>query len=184
MEELLINLSHIIAQSPLRNMTTASGRVLSASMTNCGTLGWLSDRFGYRYSAIDPLTNGPWPGMPNCYSRLATIAACLAGYDDFIADSCLINKYKVGAGLSLHQDKCERDLSFPTVSVSLGMSAFFLLGGLAKNTPVAKIQLNHGDVVVLCGIDRLRVHGITPVHGSPHDLLDHQRISLNFRHAG
>ncbi|MFU7556745.1 alpha-ketoglutarate-dependent dioxygenase AlkB, partial [Pseudomonas paraeruginosa] len=93
--------------------------------TNCGALGWTTDRRGYRYSATDPDSGAPWPAMPECFRQLARQAAEAAGFPGFDADACLLNRYQPGARLSLHQDRNERGFDAPVVSVSLGMSATF-----------------------------------------------------------
>ncbi|KTT13358.1 alpha-ketoglutarate-dependent dioxygenase [Pseudomonas oryzihabitans] len=177
-------LKDISARAPFRNMIAPNGSAMSVLSTNCGSLGWVSDRNGYRYSPLDPLTASPWPAMPVFFSQFAADSAATAGHNNFKADACLINKYVVGSKLSLHQDKNERNQSLPVVSISLGMDATFLLGGTLRCHPVLRIRVCHGDVVILCGEDRMRYHGILPICGPAHELLGQQRISLNFRKAG
>lgn len=174
----------IDAISPFRHMMTPGGFTMSVALTNCGSLGWTTDRRGYRYTSIDPDTGKPWPLMPAVFARLARDAAQAAGFPDFEPDACLVNRYAPGARLSLHQDKNERDYDAPIVSVSLGMPATFLFGGDTRNSPTVKVPLQHGDVMVWGGVDRLRYHGVMPLKDQPHSLLGHQRINFTFRKAG
>ena len=183
-ERLVPAIDDIAAHSPFRRMVTPGGFTMSVALTNCGALGWTSDRRGYRYSPIDPQHGQPWPAMPAAFRALARDAAAAAGFDGFSPDACLINRYLTGARLSLHQDRDEQDLDAPVVSVSLGMAATFLFGGLARTDKAQRIQLHHGDVVVWGGADRLRFHGVLPLKGTPHPLLGEQRINFTFRKAG
>jgi alkylated DNA repair protein (DNA oxidative demethylase) len=182
--ELLAAIEVVQQEAPFRRMVTPGGFTMSVAMSNCGSLGWTTDRRGYRYSGIDPDSGRPWPAMPEPFARLARGAAAAAGFDAFAPDACLINRYEPGTRLSLHQDKDERDFSAPIVSVSLGMSAVFLFGGHERAERTAKIPLYHGDVVVWGGEDRLRYHGVAPLKDNPHPLLGSQRINLTFRKAG
>jgi len=183
-EELLSAIADIEAVSPFRHMTTPGGFTMSAALTNCGALGWTSDRRAYRYSGIDPLHGRAWPPMPHVFTSLACEAAKAAGFPKFEPDACLINRYLPGSRLSLHQDKNERDFGAPIVSVSLGMTATFLFGGLARSDKSGKVLLHHGDIAVWGGEDRLRYHGIMPLGDHPHPRLGRQRINLTFRKAG
>ena len=182
--ELLAGLARITAASPFRHMTTPGGFEMSVAMTNCGELGWTSDRRGYRYSPLDPLLDQPWPAMPSAFMELATNAAEAAGFADFRPDACLINRYAPGTRLSLHQDKDERDFSQPIVSVSLGLPATFLFGGLQRSDKTVRLPLQHGDIVVWGGEDRLRFHGVLPLREGLHPQLGNVRINLTFRKAG
>jgi alkylated DNA repair protein (DNA oxidative demethylase) len=182
--ELLIAIKLIIATSPIRYMFTPGGLRMSVAMSNCGKLGWISDHRGYRYVSNDPLTDAPWPAMPEVFSRLAQSAATAAGFSHFIPDACLINRYEPGTRLSLHQDKNERDFSAPIVSVSLGLPAVFLLGGAERSDTQQRIPLQHGDVVVWGGPVRLNYHGVLPLKTGFHDLFGAERINLTFRQAG
>ena len=181
--ELLPAIDAIEAISPFRHMVTPGGFTMSVALTNCGALGWTTDRRGYRYSAVDPDTGAPWPAMPAVLARLATQAAAAAGFDGFEPDACLVNRYRPGSRLSLHQDRNERDYTAPIVSVSLGMSATFLFGGQARTDPVLKVALHHGDVVVWGGPARLRYHGVLPLKPGHHPLFGACRINLTLRKA-
>ena len=180
---LLAAVESISAKAPFRHMVTPGGFQMSVAMSNCGAFGWVTDRTGYRYDALDPLSGQPWPSMPDVFRVLATNAAAQAGYNDFSPDACLLNRYKSDARMSLHQDKNERDFSQPIVSVSLGVSAVFLFGGFKRTDKPARVPLNHGDVVVWGGPDRMRYHGILPVREACHPLLGSYRVNLTFRKA-
>lgn len=181
---LLDAVERVSAQAPFRHLETPGGFTMSVAMTNCGSAGWVSDRSGYRYDPLDPLTGKPWPPMPEAFSRLASRAAARAGFRRFEGDVCLVNRYEPGARLSLHQDKDEGDFSHPIVSVSLGVPAVFLFGGLRRSDRAERIVLNHGDAVVWGGPDRLRYHGVLPLKEGRHPLLGRIRINLTFRRAG
>ena len=183
-QQVLPAIEVIAATSPFRHMVTPGGFTMSVALTNCGALGWTSDRRGYRYTLVDPDTGEPWPVMPEAFSRLASQAAKAAGFEHFDPDACLVNRYTPGARLSLHQDRNERDYDAPIVSVSLGMSATFLFGGQARTDSTVKVPLRHGDVAVWGGVDRLRYHGVMPLKEEPHALLGSQRINFTFRKAG
>jgi len=185
-DELLPAIDAVAGRAPFRHLVTPGGFTMSVALTNCGALGWTSDRRGYRYSATDPDSGLPWPPMPASFARLAREAAWAAGFENFAPDACLVNRYAPGARLSLHQDKDERDHGAPIVSVSLGMPAVFLFGGLARGDKAARVPLAHGDVVVWGGEDRLRYHGVLPLKEAPHPLLSQLgpiRINLTFRKA-
>jgi DNA oxidative demethylase len=149
--DILTAIQAITAMSPFRHMVTPGGFVMSVAMTNCGAAGWVTDRSGYRYDALDPESGKPWPPMPASFLDLAVAAAKEAGYPDFVPDACLINRYEPGARLSLHQDMNERNFANPIVSVSLGLPATFQFGGRKRNDPVRKFALRHGDVAVWGG---------------------------------
>ncbi|HEY4200945.1 MAG TPA: DNA oxidative demethylase AlkB [Devosiaceae bacterium] len=180
---LLAGLRGIIAEAPFRHMVTPGGFVMSVAMTNCGKAGWVTDRSGYRYDAIDPESGRPWPAMPESFLYLATSAAAEGGYADFVPDACLINRYEPGARLSLHQDRNERDFDAPIVSVSLGLPAVFQFGGLERSDKIAKYPLRHGDVVVWGGPSRLFYHGVPALKDGMHPALGPMRINLTFRRA-
>ena len=180
---LLASIAEIEAVSPFRQMVVPGGHTMSVAMTNTGGLGWTTDRTGYRYSALDPLTGGPWPAMPTLLFSLARRAAAAGGYPDFAPNGCLINRYTVGSRLSLHQDKNERDYSHPIVSVSLGLPATFLLGTLRRTDTPRRIRIEHGDVLVWGGLARLIYHGVAPVRQGIRALTGPFRINLTFRRA-
>jgi alkylated DNA repair protein (DNA oxidative demethylase) len=183
-ELLLAAIDVIVAQAPFRHLITPGGLRMSVAMTNAGSLGWASDRRGYRYDPIDPLSGRPWPAMSAILRELAGSAAARAGFDDFVPDACLINRYQTGARLSLHQDRDEGDLAQPIVSVSLGVPAMFLFGGLERAERQQRVPLAHGDVVVWGGPARLRFHGVLPLKPAHHSRLGSERINLTFRRAG
>jgi DNA oxidative demethylase len=174
----------IARAAPWRHMETPGGRQMSVATTSCGDLGWVSDRRGYRYVARDPVSGEPWPAMPVRFRTLAQEAATAAGHPGFDPDSCLVNRYAPGTRLSLHQDRDERDLQAPIVSVSLGLGAVFLWGGFARTERAERVPLQHGDVVVWGGPDRLRFHGVLPVREGAHAQWGDARVNLTFRRAG
>lgn len=183
MDTLLPALAAVIRDTPLRHMTTPGGLPMSVATTSCGAVGWVSDRDGYRYAARDPRTGRHWPAMPDVFAGLANAAAESAGFANFAPDTCLINRYRPGTRLTLHQDRDEQDLAAPIVSVSLGLPATFLFGGLARSDRTVRVPLGHGDVAVWGGVDRLRFHGVLPVAPGEHPSLGRQRINLTFRRA-
>jgi DNA oxidative demethylase len=182
--EILRDLGDVTAQAPFRHMVTPGGFRMSVGMTNCGTLGWVTDRMGYRYDQRDPESGQTWPKMPDTFLGLAREAAVRAGFPGFLPDACLINRYEPGAKLSLHQDRNEKDLDQPIVSVSLGVPATFLLGGMTRSERAVTLELIHGDVLVWGGPDRLRYHGVLPLKDAQHPVLGRHRINLTFRKAG
>ena len=180
---LMTGLDAILAAAPFRRMVTPGGYQMSVAMTNCGARGWITDRTGYRYDALDPISGRPWPAMPAAFRRLAVAAADEAGFFDFAPDACLINRYEPGARLSLHQDRNERDLVAPVVSVSLGLPAKFLFGGDRRSDRPRRVRLESGDVVVWGGPARLAFHGIEPLADGDDPLTGRCRINLTFRRA-
>jgi DNA oxidative demethylase len=180
-DELIVALREIVAQAPFRHMLTPGGHQMSVAMTNCGSAGWVTDRGGYRYDSVDPQSGKPWPPMPPSFRALAERAAAEAGFDGFAPDACLVNRYQPGARMSLHQDKDELDLGAPIVSVSLGLPAIFLFGGLKRSDKPSRFRLQHGDVAVWGGPARLAFHGVAPLADGEHALLGRQRINLTFR---
>jgi alkylated DNA repair protein (DNA oxidative demethylase) len=173
----------IAAAAPFRFMVTKRGAQLAAAMTSCGTCGWVSDRRGYRYERHDPETGAPWPAMPPAFARLAAEAAAEAGFPGFAPDTCLINRYAIGAGMGLHQDADEADFGQPIVSVSLGLPAVFLVGGAARRDRPQPLALRSGDVMVFGGPARLLFHGIRPVKAGADPLFGPYRYNLTFRRA-
>lgn len=182
--EVLPALAAIIQLAPLRHMVTPGGFAMSVATTSCGDLGWGSDKTGYRYAAFDPLTGKAWPQLPASFKQLAKQAAGMAGFANFEPDTCLINRYQVGARMGLHQDKDECDFNQPIVSVSLGIPAVFQIGGFSRSDKALKLPLYHGDVLVWGGESRLRFHGVLPVKAGNHPALGEYRVNLTFRKAG
>lgn len=179
--ELIAALREIVAAAPFRHMVTPGGHQMSVAMTNCGSAGWVTDRTGYRYSPDDPETGRPWPAMPQILRTLADRAATRAGFAGFSPEVCLINRYVPGARMSLHQDKDELDFAAPIVSVSLGLPATFLFGGLKRSDRPQRFRLEHGDIAVWGGPSRLFFHGVAPLAEGEHPLMGPQRINLTFR---
>jgi alkylated DNA repair protein (DNA oxidative demethylase) len=181
--DLLRAVSWVTGKSPFRRMFTPGGHQMSVAMTNCGSLGWVTDRTGYRYDAIDPDSGLPWPEMPPIFRELAGQAAAQAGFPGFCPEACLVNRYEPGARLSLHQDRDEKNYDAPIVSMSLGLPAIFLWGGLKRTDKTARYRLEHGDVVVWGGPSRLFFHGVAPLADGEHAQLGRARINLTFRRA-
>jgi alkylated DNA repair protein (DNA oxidative demethylase) len=182
-DRLLPALDSVLTQAPFRQMVTPGGHVMSAALSSCGRYGWITDHQGYAYSPIDPQTGEPWPALPEVFLKLAQQASDEAGFQDFVPDTCLINRYIPGAKMSLHQDKNERGYEWPVVSVSLGIPAMFLFGGHARSDATQRVPLFHGDVVAWGGEDRLRFHGVMPIKQAEHPQLGEQRINFTFRKA-
>ena len=178
---LLDVISKIASTSPFRQMVVPSGHTMSVAMTNTGDLGWTTDRTGYRYTTLDPTTSKPWPPLPAALLSLAHRAAVAAGFPPFTPNACLINRYAIGARLSLHQDKDEQDYSHPIVSVSLGLPATFLLGTLRRTDTPRRIRIQHGDILVWGGPARLIYHGVAPIAFGTHPLTGPFRINITFR---
>lgn len=164
-------------------MQTPGGYSMSVAMTNCGRYGWVSDTRGYRYSPTDPDSGLPWPVMPAAFTDLARAAADALDFAGFVPDACLVNRYVPGSRLTLHQDKDERDFGAPIVSVSLGVPAVFLFGGLKRKDRPLRVPLEHGDVIVWGGPARLRYHGVAKVEESRHPFAADARINLTLRRA-
>jgi alkylated DNA repair protein (DNA oxidative demethylase) len=155
-----------------------SGRPFTVKMTNFGPLGWVSDRAGYRYQASHPETGLPWPAIPD---MLVSLWREVANYPG-LPEACLVNLYREGAKMGLHRDEDEDDFAAPVVSVSLGDTAIFRIGGLARGGPTQTLKLASGDVVVLGGRSRLRYHGIDRVMAGSSRLIDGGgRINLTLR---
>lgn len=182
--DLLRHVARIVAVAPFRHMVTPGGYTMSVAMTNCGDLGWVTDRAGYRYQRTDPLSGTAWPDMPDAFRSVAADAAAKAGHAAFVPDACLINRYEPGTKLSLHQDRNERDVEAPIVSVSLGIPATFLFGGMRRGDRPRRLRLDHGDIVVWGGPTRLAFHGVEPLDEGVHPATGRCRINLTFRRAG
>ncbi len=179
----LAMIGEIASRAPFRHMVTPGGFTMSVAMTNCGAAGWITDRRGYRYDGIDPESGLAWPPMPAVFSDLAQRAAAAAGFAAFVPDGCLINRYRPGARLTLHQDKDERDFGAPIVSISLGLPAVFLWGGLARSNRARRVTLSHGDAVVWGGAARLAYHGVDTLREGEHAMTGSARYNLTFRRA-
>jgi DNA oxidative demethylase len=184
MPRLLAAIDEVIERAPLRHMSTPGGFRMSVAMTNCGALGWVTDRCGYRYSELDPLSAAPWPPMPAAFLELARAAGESAGFAGFEPDACLINRYEPGARLTLHQDRDERDLRHPIVSMSIGLPATFQFGGIKRSERTRRVLLRHGDVAVWGGPARLHHHGVLPLEAGAHPATGAARLNLTFRRAG
>jgi alkylated DNA repair protein (DNA oxidative demethylase) len=168
------------AQAPFYDPVTPGGKAMSVRNTNLGALGWTTGPGGYRYSAVHPVTGAPWPPIPPV---LLDLWAALAP-DAPPPDSCLVNLYRGGARMGLHQDRDEAGFAAPVVSVSLGDTALFRLGGLARTDPTRSVRLASGDVCVLAGAARLAFHGVDRViAGSSRLVPGGGRINLTLRRA-
>lgn len=171
-----------IAQiAPFRYLTTRGGYTMSVAMTNCGRVGWVSDRTGYRYDPVDPESGAAWPPTPAVFRDLARRAAAEAGFPDYDPDACLINRYQAGSKLGLHQDRDEKDAWAPIVSVSLGLPAVFLWGGKHRRDPLRRLLVESGDVAVWGGPARFVYHGVAPLKDGRHPLTGSVRFNLTFR---
>jgi len=179
----LAEIARIEAAAPFRHLVTPGGHTMSVAMTNAGLAGWVSDRRGYRYEALDPLTGQPWPPMPPMFLDIAARAADAVGFEGFVPDACLINRYAPGARLTLHQDRDENDLRQPIVSVSLGLPATFLWGHETRGGKLRRVPLVHGDVVVWGQPSRMVFHGVDVLKDGVHPLTGALRYNLTFRSA-
>src|SRR5215472_11731113 len=178
---LVQEVARIVQAAAFRHLVTPGGYSMSVAMTNCGRVGWVSDRTGYRYDPVDPDTGKPWPEIPAALLELAMSAAARAGFVNYDPDACLINRYVAGAKLGLHQDRDENDAWAPIVSVSLGLPAVFLWGGKRRSDPLRRLHLESGDVVVWGGPARFVYHGVAPLKDGLHSLTGAVRINLTFR---
>jgi len=178
---LIEDVARVAKDAPFRHLVTPGGHTMSVAMTNCGRVGWVSDRKGYRYSPVDPDTGALWPPAPAAFVELAARAAAVAGFAQYDPDACLINRYSPGAKLGLHQDRDEKDAWAPIVSVSLGLPAVFLWGGRRRSDSLRRIRLENGDVAVWGGPARFVYHGVAPLKDGLHPLTGAARINLTFR---
>ena len=177
---LLAAIRGIIAEAPLFTPTMPrSGTPMSVRMTNCGPLGWVTDKEGgYRYQATHPKTGRPWPPIPNMLLELWRDVAAYAAPPE----ACLVNYYAGNAKMGLHQDKDEEDFAAPVLSVSLGDTGIFRAGGKSRRDPTRTFELKSGDVVVLGGTDRLAYHGIDRILAGTSDLIaEGGRFNLTLR---
>ncbi len=176
--DLVVEVERIIEAAPLFTPVTPGGQPFSVRMTNCGPLGWMSDRAGYRYQAHHPVTGQPWPAIPkillDLWSELVDPAVP--------PEACLINLYGPTARMGLHQDRDEADFGFGVLSVSLGDTAVFRIGGTTRGGKTRSVRLASGDVCLLAGEDRLAFHGIDRVlAGSSRLLAGGGRFNLTLR---
>jgi alkylated DNA repair protein (DNA oxidative demethylase) len=178
---LVEEVARIAQAAAFRHLVTPGGYSMSVAMTNCGRVGWVSDRTGYRYDPLDPDTRAPWPAMPKAFLDIAAHAAAESGFANYDPDACLINRYVAGSKLSLHQDRDEKDAWAPIVSVSLGLPAVFLWGGKRRSDPARRLRLENGDIVVWGGPARFTYHGVAPLTDGEHPLTGAARINLTFR---
>jgi alkylated DNA repair protein (DNA oxidative demethylase) len=181
--QLLPRILEVAELAPFRHLVTPGGQTMSVAMTNCGPLGWVSDRAGYRYTARDPLTDRDWPPMPGEFMRLALDAARHCAFPDFVPDACLINRYSPGTRLTAHRDADEQNFAQPIVSVSLGLPADFGFYGLTRGGKARMVGLVDGDVLVWGGPSRLVYHAVRPIRPGSHPLTGSFRYNLTFRHA-
>lgn len=177
-------LDTIFKQAPLRHMQTSRGYKMSVKTSNCGRLGWISDRKGYRYSEIDPVSGLTWPALPASFLELADQAAITAGFGRFAPDACLINQYIPGTQMGAHQDRDEADFNHPIVSVSIGIDARFFVVGAQRKGKSKAVDLSDGDVIVFGGPARKFYHGVRKLKESSHPLFGAVRWNLTFRRAG
>jgi|SRR6185369_14203036 len=177
-EALLADIARVIAQAPLYTPHVPSGAPMSVRMTNCGALGWITDARGYRYEPAHPVTGNPWPPIPD---------ALLQAWRDLAPDApppeaCLVNYYGPDARMGLHQDRDEEDFSAPVVSISLGDTCIFRVGGTTRKAPTTSFRLASGDAMILAGAQRLAFHGVDRIiPGSSTLLPDGGRINLTLR---
>jgi DNA oxidative demethylase len=178
-EDLAGGIAHIIEAAPLFTpRMPRTGKLFSVRMTNCGGLGWVSDASGYRYQPLHPETGRPWPAIP---VALLALWEEVSGYPA-PPEACLVNVYGGGARMGLHQDRDEENLAAPVVSVSLGATCLFRVGGTQRGGPTRSFRLSSGDVVVLGGESRLAFHGVDRVlEGTSTLLPDGGRINLTLR---
>jgi DNA oxidative demethylase len=181
--ELMPLIDGIAARAPFRHLVTPGGQTMSVAMTNCGPVGWISDRSGYRYGSRDPLTDLEWPALPAAFGTLALEAARRGGFPDFVPDACLVNRYSPGSRLTAHRDADEQNYAQPIVSVSLGLPANFAFYGLARGGKGKTVALRDGDVLVWGGPARLAYHAVRPIKPGTHPVTGAYRYNLTFRHA-
>ena len=177
---LLQALPSIEAVAPFRNMVTPGGKPIGVAVTNCGTVGWVSDRRGYRYQRHDPESGALWPAMPVSWQSAASEAARIAGFEDFTANACLINRYLPGNQMTAHQDKNEGDFGPPVITISTGLPAEFLVWGESRSGRPTVIPVYENDVIVMGGPARLHYHGVRKLKPAAMGRNEH-RISLTFR---
>jgi alkylated DNA repair protein (DNA oxidative demethylase) len=177
--QLLAEIDRGLAEAPLYTaVMPKTGKPLSVQMSNFGSLGWVSDRSGYRYQPLHPETGRPWPAIPEA---ILAIWRKLADYPHE-PEACLVNYYRESARMGLHRDADEEDFAAPVVSISLGDKALFRIGGLSRSDPTRSITLSSGDVVVMGGASRLCYHGIDRIlPGTSRLISEGGRINLTLR---
>ncbi|MFB9953315.1 alpha-ketoglutarate-dependent dioxygenase AlkB [Rhizobium puerariae] len=179
-ERLVELIRGVVAEAPLYvPEMPETGKPMSVRMTNCGSLGWVTDREkGYRYQSFHPATKRPWPAMPR---ELLELWEKVAGYPAE-PEACLVNFYSDDAKMGLHQDRDETDLAAPVLSISLGNSCLFRIGGTSRKDPTGSFRLSSGDIVVLGGEGRLAFHGVDRIYPGTSTLLKNGgRINLTLR---
>ncbi len=182
-QEILEAVRTVVREAPLFVPTMPQrGTLFGYRMTNCGQLGWVSNRSGYRYQVYHPATGEPFPTMPELIRELAITLADEAGWSGFRPETCLINFYQKGESLGLHQDNSEQNLKAPIISISLGDAGIFLLGGEQRIDPTKKYILQSGDCLVMSGKSRLYFHGFAGIVPNTNNLLKNGgRINLTIR---
>jgi alkylated DNA repair protein (DNA oxidative demethylase) len=184
---ILDDVAKIMEEAPPFRPQMPTGPMMINSLTNCGPLGWMSDKRGYRYEPTHPTTGKPWPPIPPAVLKVARETAAETG-SDFEPDACLVNIYASDGRLSLHRDYDEADYAWPIVSLSFGNDADFQLAGLKRTGPSQTFTLHSGDVFVLAGASRLRYHGVKRIRPGTSPI-DHKaippggRINLTLRRA-
>ncbi len=179
-EGLVETIRAVVAEAPLYTpIMPGTGKEMSVRMTNCGSLGWVTDKQrGYRYQPTHPVTGRPWPAMP---PQLLDLWNDIAGYEK-PPEACLVNFYSDDARMGLHQDRDEQDLNAPVLSISLGNTCLFRVGGLSRNDRTLSFKLASGDIVVLGGEGRLCFHGVDRINPATSTLLKNGgRINLTLR---
>jgi DNA oxidative demethylase len=178
-QALVADIRAVIAEAPLFTPAMPrTGKPFSVRMSNCGGLGWVADKDGYRYQPLHPATGAPWPLLP---PSLMALWQAVAGYAH-APQACLINWYEPKARMGLHQDRDEEDFDAPVVSVSLGDTGLFRHGGVKRTEPTASVRLVSGDVLVIGGASRLCFHGVDRIEPGTSDLLPAPgRINLTMR---
>ena len=179
-ERLVETIRAIVAEAPLYTPEMpGTGKPMSVKMTNCGPLGWVTDKDrGYRYQPIHPATNKPWPPIPD---ELLALWEKLSGHPK-PPEACLVNFYSDDAKMGLHQDKDETEFSAPVLSISLGNSCLFRVGGLNRKDPTGSFKLSSGDIVLIGGEGRLAFHGVDRIYPGTSTLLKNGgRINLTLR---
>ncbi len=181
-QEILAAARTVVKQAPLFRPTMPSGQSFNYSMTNCGDLGWVADRHGYRYQQIHPETFKVFPAMPQVIRELAITLAKETGNNNFHPQSCLINLYNKGEKLGLHQDNTENNLSAPIISISLGDTGIFVLGGLLRTDETKQYIVQSGDIIVMSGESRNFFHSFKGIVPNTNNLLKNGgRLNLTIR---